>query len=73
VGGHMGFMAVMVLGADSVAIWARMIQPEPGAPVLCVVTFIVQVPGDWAKAVAPSSSAGRTRRTMVERGVEWYR
>lgn len=46
VDGHIGFMAVMVFGEEMMAIWARMIHPEPGAPVLCVVTFILNVPGD---------------------------
>jgi len=64
----MGFMAVMVFGAERVAIWARMIHPEPEAPVLCVVTFIVKVPGDWASAVEPSSSAGIIRLIILRDG-----
>jgi hypothetical protein len=65
----MGFMAVMEFGAERVAIWARMIHPDPGAPVLCVVTFIVKVPGDWASVFAPSSSAGIIRLIILNDGL----
>jgi hypothetical protein len=67
----MGFMAVTVFGAERVAIWARIIHPEPGAPVLCVVTFIVKVPGDWASVFAPSSNAGIIRLIIFKDG--WWK
>lgn len=45
-------MAVMVSGAVRVAIWARMIHPDPFPVSAGSVTFILKVPPDCARAGA---------------------